>query len=456
LLPRCPRGRRRAILIEVFGRRFIAGLLGLWLAGCAAPTPPSTPAERAANPDSITKDNPGGDAINPVDAALERLLTTKLGRRNDKFGTIEPAFADAKNWKRIRYFGYRTRGGFRYGKDPSYAAAVLIYEEAEDDAPTSCIERFSVKARGIAGLFDLDVGPVNREIRDHRAGVEAVDWATYEKEWEAKELARIAKLKERLATQKKRSKARVKYGSMRRLAFAVRQRQKKQAEAKAADDGSSPDATSTTVTPPASATGAPAAGATATGATAPSISDPPTPPALAPAVSVTPDESAPADPEAQAKAAEAQKKRAERMRASLERRRAAAKKRRAERLAKMTPEEREKIAARRKELEQRRKERLEKMLQVRPAPLPKNLKPGDMPLITTSGQFATLFNRDSYLGAIVAYDSWPGTCLVQGFAVKIGTDKELAERVRTRWIEEMAPILRWNRKLREQPPIKNR
>ena len=53
----------------------IVGTL-LLVAGACSSTPvrPSTPAERTPTPASVTRDNPGGDAVEPIDAALiERL-----------------------------------------------------------------------------------------------------------------------------------------------------------------------------------------------------------------------------------------------------------------------------------------------------------------------------------------------------------------------------------------------
>jgi hypothetical protein len=419
------------------------------LGGCTGrPSQPSTPAERAINPETITRDNPAGDALSPTDAALERLLNQKLGRKIDKFKTIEPAFADAKNWKRIRFFGYPTRGGFRYGKDPSYAAAVLYYWEAEDDAPTSCIEHFATKAQRIADVFDLDVGEMKRQMRDHRRGVEAVDWPAWEDEWLEREEKRIAALKERIEKSEKRREAMRKRVARRRAARMLRFRlaaAKPKLEAAPAEGESGAKAGTTKID-----TQKKAEPKASDASVEPDTKPPPAP--------------QPAEEALSAEEAEALAKRKKRLEA-LKKRVEAAKRRRAERLANMTPEEKKKLEERRQQAKERRqqarerrKERLAKMMQPRPAPIPKakELGVGDMPAITTSGEFTTLFNRDKYLGAMVAYDSWPGTCLVQGFAVKVGSDEALAQKVLDRWLDEMAPILRWHRDLREQPPIKNR
>src|SRR5262245_52476806 len=65
------------------------------------------------------------------------------------------------------------------------------------------------------------------------------------------------------------------------------------------------------------------------------------------------------------------------------------------------------------------------------------------------GAVESLFSSDEYVGAVVAYQSWPGTCLVQGFAVVAGKHRDLAERVRDRWVAEGAAQLRWEKNLKD-------
>src|SRR5262245_716727 len=70
---------------------------------------------------------------------------------------------------------------------------------------------------------------------------------------------------------------------------------------------------------------------------------------------------------------------------------------------------------------------------------------------------SSAFASDDYVRAVVAYQSWPGTCLVQGFAVVATRHRELAARVRDRWVSEAAPGLLWNSRLKEAPdPTKAR
>ncbi len=79
-----------------------------------------------------------------------------------------------------------------------------------------------------------------------------------------------------------------------------------------------------------------------------------------------------------------------------------------------------------------------------------------MAIASLGGEFETLFNTDAYRAAVAAYSSWPGTCLVQGFAVRIGSDADLAQAVVERWLTHSAPRLRWSVRLRATPKFANR
>lgn len=76
-------------------------------------------------------------------------------------------------------------------------------------------------------------------------------------------------------------------------------------------------------------------------------------------------------------------------------------------------------------------------------------------IATVEGQ-ATTLGTERYLGAIVAYDSWPGTCLVQGVAVLATEHPDLAERVRTRWLDEGLRRLDWAASVKTAPEPKAR
>ena len=114
-------------------------------------------------PTSVSKDNPGGDAVDPDKAALMRLLAEPLGALTDKFGTLRAAYPDWPNWRRVRFLGYPLRAGFRYG-DRHYAIGAIWYSEAKPgDTPESCLGRVVDKARATGKTFNLELGPITNE-----------------------------------------------------------------------------------------------------------------------------------------------------------------------------------------------------------------------------------------------------------------------------------------------------
>jgi hypothetical protein len=67
-------------------------------------------------------------------------------------------------------------------------------------------------------------------------------------------------------------------------------------------------------------------------------------------------------------------------------------------------------------------------------------------------EVAGFFGADKeWAGALAAYPSWPGTCLIQGFVVAATKHKALAGRIRDRWVTEGATALAWHPRLSEAP-----
>ena len=62
------------------------------------------------------------------------------------------------------------------------------------------------------------------------------------------------------------------------------------------------------------------------------------------------------------------------------------------------------------------------------------------------------FSTQRYAGALAAYASWPGRCLIQGFVIVATDHGELARRIRDRWVAEGAPGLAWLSGVTEAPP----
>lgn len=68
-----------------------------------------------------------------------------------------------------------------------------------------------------------------------------------------------------------------------------------------------------------------------------------------------------------------------------------------------------------------------------------------------AGRVDSLLLRNDYLGAIVAYQSFPGTCLVEGFAVVATHHPTLAKQIRDRFVSEGATRLFWEKHVKEAP-----
>jgi hypothetical protein len=79
-----------------------------------------------------------------------------------------------------------------------------------------------------------------------------------------------------------------------------------------------------------------------------------------------------------------------------------------------------------------------------------------MPTIRAEAAFTSLTDRGRWFVAVTSYASWPGTCLVQGFAVNGADEPELAAAVVDRWVREAAGQAIWERALWEAPPFGDR
>jgi hypothetical protein len=73
-----------------------------------------------------------------------------------------------------------------------------------------------------------------------------------------------------------------------------------------------------------------------------------------------------------------------------------------------------------------------------------------------SGRLDSLLGRNDYMGAVAAYQSFPGTCLVEGFAVVATHHPALAKQIRDRWVSEGASQLVWEKHVKEAPETLSR
>ena len=187
-------------MLRAVARTLFLSLLGV-LVGCAAP--PTGAFARIATPESVTRHDPGGDALNPHEAALERLGAERIGRKNDKFGTLLVALRDARNWSRVRFFGHPTRAAFRYGDD-HHAVVVIDYRDAvDDDSVNACLEAFVDEAHEMSDDVGVEVGAIVRSERKHRQGVESLSKEVLAKRRRAGE----ARRKKRMEAKRRRARA---------------------------------------------------------------------------------------------------------------------------------------------------------------------------------------------------------------------------------------------------------
>jgi hypothetical protein len=125
----------------------------------APPETPQAPPRSTPSPASITRDNPGGDAADPVKAALERLLYEPIAsERRDRWATLHIPLPDSKNWVRIRIWGKPTRATFQYGKDYTAMVTIRYFPTDGPDDPEHCLAEFVKYAMPIAEGYGIRMG----------------------------------------------------------------------------------------------------------------------------------------------------------------------------------------------------------------------------------------------------------------------------------------------------------
>jgi hypothetical protein len=72
------------------------------------------------------------------------------------------------------------------------------------------------------------------------------------------------------------------------------------------------------------------------------------------------------------------------------------------------------------------------------------------------GSIDSMLASNDYVGALAAYQSWPGTCLIQGVAFSARHHRELALKARERWVNEGIQRLRWDPEVTSAPTFRAR
>lgn len=123
--------------------------------------PPGIP----PTPKTITREEPGGDAHDPLRAALDRLQTEPWGWRADKRDVFHFPLSDWKNWRRVRFWGVPAFVGFRYGDKHRAVAALWARKLKDGDAATAdtCMKRFEDWGHGVADQYSTKISEVQEQ-----------------------------------------------------------------------------------------------------------------------------------------------------------------------------------------------------------------------------------------------------------------------------------------------------
>jgi len=119
------------------------------------------PRPKPPSPQSVSVEEPGGDAANPEEAALFRQLDEAWGLRGDKDDQLLLPLPDPDHWKRVRYWGVEHFVGFRYGNEHRVLAIGFVQEVPAGTPVTSdvCMRRFEQWGLPQTKPFDVKFGP---------------------------------------------------------------------------------------------------------------------------------------------------------------------------------------------------------------------------------------------------------------------------------------------------------
>ncbi len=139
------------------------GAIGLAVAAEACSALPRQPPGKPPTPRSVTVASPGGDANDPHEASLARLLTESWGSGYDKDEQLYVPLPDGARWRRVRFFGVEHFLGFRYGDEHHVVSVVSLLDAPDEPKPTSetCMQRFEAWARPQTRGYDVALGPIS-------------------------------------------------------------------------------------------------------------------------------------------------------------------------------------------------------------------------------------------------------------------------------------------------------
>lgn len=148
--------------VKLMAMRYSLAILPLMTAlATACSSLPRQPPGSPPSPESISREDPGGDAHDPHLAALSRLIDEPWGFRSDKEEALRIPMPDARNWRRVRFFGVPALAAFRYGDDHHAVIGVWVRpsEAGEEDDLESCLNRFEAWGKPMARRFRVQAKP---------------------------------------------------------------------------------------------------------------------------------------------------------------------------------------------------------------------------------------------------------------------------------------------------------
>lgn len=126
-------------------------------------TPTTMPSSMGPRPSQAAETAAATEPVNDEHGiALERQLHEPFRRRADKDEQLLVPMADAKNWKRVRFWLVDHFVGFRYGEDFDALNVVFIHDVEPGTKLTTeyCMKQAERWARPQLRAFDVRMGPV--------------------------------------------------------------------------------------------------------------------------------------------------------------------------------------------------------------------------------------------------------------------------------------------------------
>jgi hypothetical protein len=170
---------------QVSPLRVIAALVLAGSVGCATSSPRQPPGA-PPTPETVSREEPGGNASDPHVAALQRLVSAQWGWRNDREDALHVPMPDWEKWRRIRYYGIPTFVGFRYGDAHHAVLAIWLRPADAKEDLEACLSKFEIWATPQAEVFGVTTtAPVTTKtkwargevvVRSIEAKVDSILW----------------------------------------------------------------------------------------------------------------------------------------------------------------------------------------------------------------------------------------------------------------------------------------